>query len=259
MNPPTHNPLLSIILPALNEQDNVEPLIQEITEKVLDKGIDAEVIIVDDGSTDQTVPRLLALMTTRPWLRLVRHQTRGGPSAAMWTGFRQARGAIFATLDADRQNDPGDLLAMLDIIQSGKADMVQGDRSAHRRDNWIRRMSSWVGRKTRGLLLRDPVRDTACAARMMKRELGLLLPLHLRGMHRFISVYLRMTGAKVAEMPVNHRPRVAGKAKFGIWNRALPGLRDCFAVRWMKSRYCVPALKDDAPFSAPPAAPPAGE
>ncbi len=176
----------------------------------------------------------------------------------MWTGFRQANGAHLATLDADRQNDPGDLVKMLALIQSGQADMVQGDRSAHRRDNWIRRKSSWVGRKTRGLLLSDPVRDTACAARLMKRELGLQLPLHFRGMHRFTAAYLSMLGAKVAQMPVNHRPRVAGKAKFGVWNRAIPGLRDCLSVRWMKQRYCVPALLPD-PIASATAPPPAAE
>ena len=246
MNAATDPPLMSIILPALNEQDNVQPMVEEIEEKVLSQGVSAEVIFVDDGSTDEMVPRLRELMKTRPWLRLVRHQ---------------ARGQYLGTLDADRQNDPGDLVKMLQIIQSGEADMVQGDRSAHRRDNWVRRMSSWVGRKTRALLLRDPVRDTACAARLMKRELALQLPLHLRGMHRFVAAYLRMLGAKVAEMPVNHRPRVAGKAKFGIWNRALPGLRDCFAVRWMKKRYCVPPIMDEprADAAQPAIAPPDGE
>jgi len=115
---------------------------------------------------------------------------------------------------------------------------VQGDRSHARKDNAVRRVGSIVGRKFRLWLLGDTIRDTGCSLRVMKREIALQLPLQYRGMHRFIPVMARHLGFKVVEMPVTHRPRIAGQTKygFGILPRALPGLHDLFAVRWMRSR-----------------------
>lgn len=114
--------------------------------------------------------------------------------------------------------------------------MVQGDRSHARADTKVRVFSSWVGRTFRRLGLGDTIRDTGCSLRVFRRPLGLDLPLQYRGMHRFIPVYARMLGYQVIEMPVHHRHRTAGEAKYGMWNRALPGLIDLLAVRWMRSR-----------------------
>jgi hypothetical protein len=116
--------------------------------------------------------------------------------------------------------------------------MVQGDRSLARRDNWIRRITSRIGRFFRGLILGDTIRDTGCSLRVMKREIAVALPLEFKGMHRFIPVTARHLGFKVVEMPVNHRARIAGETKygFGIMQRGLPGLIDCFAVRYMRNR-----------------------
>jgi dolichol-phosphate mannosyltransferase len=116
--------------------------------------------------------------------------------------------------------------------------MVQGDRSHARQDNIVRKAGSWVGRKFRLWLLGDTIRDTGCSLRVMKREVALGVPLQFKGMHRFIPVTARHLGYTVVEMPVKHRPRTAGTTKygFGIVQRALPGLRDLFAVAWMRDR-----------------------
>jgi hypothetical protein len=114
--------------------------------------------------------------------------------------------------------------------------MVQGDRTAARRDGVVRRASSWVGRCFRRLLLGDTIRDTGCSLRVMKREVARALPLEFRGAHRFIPFTARQLGFRVAEVPVRHRARTAGRGKYGIHNRAIPGLFDCFAMRWMRSR-----------------------
>jgi dolichol-phosphate mannosyltransferase len=159
-----------------------------------------------------------------------------GQSAAFHAGIRRARGRVIALLDADLQNDPADLPAMLEAMRTHKADMVQGDRSADRRDTAWRRFSSWVGRTFRRTMLGDTIRDTGCSLRVFRREVGLALPLQYKGMHRFIPFYARTLGYTVIEHPVHHRPRTAGVAKYGAWNRALPGLRDLIAVRWMRSR-----------------------
>jgi len=235
---------ISVVAPAHNEEDNVERLVDEILRALRPLRHPFEIIIVDDGSTDGTAERLGSMMLDVPELRMIQ-MTRtparrgNGQSAAFHAGFRASRGRVIAVLDADLQNDPADLPAMLERLNDDPAqpvDMVQGDRSHDRRDTFIRRVSSLVGRTARRLLLGDTIRDTGCSLRVMRREVALDLPLEFRGMHRFIPITARQLGYEVVEMPVHHRPRIAGEAKYGIWNRALPGLVDCFAVRWMRGR-----------------------
>ena len=127
---------------------------------------------------------------------------------------------------------------MLELLQREGADMVQGDRSADRRDTVVRRWGSGVGRKTRLWLLGDPVRDTGCSARVLKVEYARRLPLQYKGMHRFIPCYVAALGGVVIEMPVRHRPRHSGTTKYGmgVLSRGPAGLVDCFAVRWMRKR-----------------------
>lgn len=234
---------ISVIAPAHNEEDNVEALVREVGEAIAPLGVPFEFVIVDDGSTDSTRVRVREQMTSRPWLRCVA-MTRtppgkgNGQSAAFHAGFRAARGRLVAVLDADLQNDPADLPAMLKLMRESGADFVQGDRSHARKDNAVRKVGSWVGRVFRRSLLGDTIRDTGCSLRLMKREIAVALPLEFRGMHRFIPVTARHLGYTVVEMPVRHRPRVAGVPKYGlgIMQRALPGLIDLFAVRYMRNR-----------------------
>ncbi|MCW5775210.1 MAG: glycosyltransferase family 2 protein [Phycisphaeraceae bacterium] len=236
-------PDLSVVAPAHNERENVAELVRQI-EAALDRaGIRHEIVIVDDGSTDGTREVVERLMRDRPSLRCVKMLRTppgkgNGQSAAFHAGFRAARAPLIATLDADLQNDPADLPAMLDLMRSSGADLVQGDRSHARRDSAVRRWGSVVGRLFRRWLLGDTIRDTGCSLRIMRREVALALPLEFRGAHRFIPVTARHLGYAVVEMPVNHRPRAAGETKYGmgIAQRAIPGLIDCFAIRWMRSR-----------------------
>ncbi len=234
---------LSVLAPAHNEEDNVDALVREVHAALVPTGLCFEFVLVDDGSTDSTRVKTLELMATRPWLRLVAMtQTPlgkgNGQSAAFYAGFRACRGARIVVLDADLQNDPADIPAMLALMDAQRADMVQGDRSHARKDNVVRRVGSRVGRFFRRRLLGDTIRDTGCSLRIMKREVALLIPLEFKGMHRFIPVSARHLGFKVIEMPVRHRPRVAGTTKygFGILQRALPGLIDLLVVRWMRAR-----------------------
>jgi len=244
-------PLISIVAPAHNEEDNIRALVDEVERAGralagplgVPAGEGFEFVVVDDGSTDLTRARLLELGTSRPWLRVIAMTKTppgkgNGQSAAFHAGFRACRGELVAVLDADLQNDPADLVAMLELLRSANADMVQGDRSRNRRDNLVRRVGSIVGRSFRGWILGDTIRDTGCSLRLLKREIALKLPLEFKGMHRFIPVMARHLGYTVVEMPVSHRARVAGETKYGmgITQRAIPGLIDCFAVRWMRQR-----------------------
>jgi len=232
---------LSVIAPAHNEEDNVSLLVREANDSVDALGIDYEILIVDDGSTDRTLDMLRNCLESCSRLRVIRMARtppgRGnGQSAAFHAGVRASRGRLIALLDADLQNDPADIPRMLVRMRETGADLVQGNRSAARRDSFVRRVSSRVGFLFRRLLLGDRVRDTGCSLRVMTREVALSLPLEYRGMHRFIPVTAASLGFAVVEMPVNHRPRTAGAPKYGVWNRAFVGIPDCLAVRWMRKR-----------------------
>jgi len=236
---------LTVLAPAHNEEENVDLLIYEIEAAITPLGITFEFILVDDGSTDTTKAKALAHQASRPWVRCISmtgtpEGSGNGQSAAFHAGFRAARGRLVATLDADLQNAPSDYPAMLALLESSNADFVQGDRSAARNqgDAKIRQFGSWVGRKFRLIVLGDTITDTGCSLRIMKREIALRLPLEFKGAHRFIPATARHMGYSVVEMPVAHRNRHAGEPKYGmgITKRALPGLVDLFAIRWMRSR-----------------------
>lgn len=254
MPPPEHAPStddaidLSVVAPARDEADNIAPLVEQVGAALSPTGLRFEFIVVDDASADGTPDRVRACTPGRPWLRVISlppYEGGGnGQSAAFRVGFAAARGRLIGVLDADLQNDPADLARMIGHMRETGADFVQGDRSAARRDGdaWVRRFGSAVGRLFRRMILADPIRDTGCSLRLMKREIALALPLEFKGMHRFIPVTARRLGYTVVEMPVSHRPRHAGEPKYGmgIAQRALPGLVDCFAVRWMSARRRIP-------------------
>ena len=231
-------PELSIVVPALNEVDNVGPLVDEVEQNVRGAGVEAELIVVDDGSTDGTSEKLRELQQNRPWLRVLRRPKPQGQSSAMYAGIQAARGTYVATLDADLQNDPADLPKMLAMLKDKGVDFVQGDRSRDRKDTFMRRRASAVGRGTRRAILSDPIRDTGCSARVLKADVAKRLPLMYKGMHRFFPAYAARLGASVAEFPVTHRPRAAGVTKYGVGplSRGLAGLFDTLAVRWMGKR-----------------------
>lgn len=238
---------LSVVAPAHNEADNIAELVRQVGDAghkaadLLQGGF--EFVVVDDGSTDRTRAILTSLMPSRPWLRCIAMTKTppgkgNGQSAAFHAGFRAARGDLIAVLDADLQNDPAEIVDMIRLLNAEHADFVQGDRSHARKDNLVRRLSSIVGRLFRRMILGDVIRDTGCSLRLMKREIALRIPLEFKGMHRFIPVSAHHMGYKVVQMRVAHRPRVAGQTKYGmgISQRAIPGLVDCFAVRWMSRR-----------------------
>ena len=236
---------LSVVAPAHNEEENIDELIKQVGDALVPTKINFEFIIVDDGSTDTTKSKIIAHQAQFPWVRCISMTNTpagsgNGQSAAFHAGFRAASGQLIAVLDADLQNDPADIPAMLTLLEESNADFVQGDRSAARSqgDAKIRLFGSWVGRKFRLWVLGDTIRDTGCSLRVMKQEIALTLPLEFKGMHRFIPATARHMGYKVVEMPVSHRHRHAGEPKYGmgITKRALPGLIDLFAVRYMRNR-----------------------
>lgn len=236
VNRPTNAPTdfdLAVVIPALNEAGNLRPLVEQIDRAFASTPIRYQIVVVDDGSRDATAAELKPLAETRRDVCVASHDKPRGQSAALRTGMQASSAPLIATLDADLQNDPADLPRMLDLLESHHADLVQGDRTANRRDHTARRIASAVGRWARRLIVGDRVRDTGCATRVMRRAFALRLPLDRPGMHRFIPACVAGFGGEVIETPVNHRPRHTGKTKYGtgLIKRGLPGLRDCFRVR----------------------------
>ncbi len=225
----------SLIVPIYNEAENVANLLDEIAAELLPHG-PFEALLVDDGSIDTSREKMQnwKRANSADWLRIVKLAANCGQSGAVLAGVEQASGPIIATLDGDMQNDPRDLPAMIALVEKGDADAVVGVRR-QRKDTWTRRMSSRIGNGVRNWVTGDQVTDAACGIKVIRRELFLRAP-RFAGMHRFMATLVRYLGGKVIERDVNHRPRAAGVAKYGIGNRALRGLRDCFAVRWLRTR-----------------------
>lgn len=226
---------LSLVIPIYNEEANVEALLDEVEEVLLPYG-PFEALLIDDGSTDQSCQRMTDWKDAHgaDWLRIICLKNNVGQSGAVFAGVEQARADLVATLDGDMQNDPRDIPAMLELLEAGNTDAVVGVRRK-RQDTFVRRVSSKIGNAVRNLVTGDKVTDAACGIKVIRRQLFLRAPRFV-GMHRFMATMVRYLGGTVIEVDVNHRQRAAGTAKYGIGNRALRGLRDCFAVRWLRTR-----------------------
>ena len=227
-------PDLSIVFPVYNEEENVPLLLREIKAAVEGKGWAYEIVAVDDGSTDRSREVLHAMRAEYPTLRVLALAKNSGQTAALDAAWRAARGRFVVSLDADLQNDPADIPAMMRKLEETKSDMVIGVR-VNRADTWSRKMQSKIGNGVRNWITRDHITDTGCSLKLVKKEAVDRVSL-FTGMHRFLPTLVRYAGYNVVEMPVNHRPRQFGQSKYGAMNRAFRGLADCFAVRWMGKR-----------------------
>jgi dolichol-phosphate mannosyltransferase len=231
--PDVDAPYLSLVIPCYNEQENVPTLLQRVAAALGRTGKPFEVIVVNDGCTDDT-PRLLRdAMATFPWLRVIEMSRNGGQSAAFEAGFAAARGQVIATIDADLQNDPEEIPRLLPLLDG--VDMVTGWRK-DRRDTGFRRWQSRAANRIRNWITQETVNDSASSLKIYKAHAVKGLKL-FRGAHRYLPTLVKMRGYTVREEPVTHWPRYAGTAKYGFRNRAFVGLVDLLGVRWMKKRY----------------------
>jgi dolichol-phosphate mannosyltransferase len=231
--PPSCILQLSIVIPVYNERANLPPLWEEIHPVLNSLARSFEVIFVDDGSTDGSAEELARIRAAAPEVRVLHLEVNSGQSAALFAGFRAARGRLVVTLDADRQNDPADIPRLLDRIPEHDAAVGYRPRRA---DTWVRRASSRIANSVRNALSGDDIIDTGCTLKAFRRECLEGLP-EFTGMHRFLPTLVRMKGHRVCQVPVGHRPRVAGESKYGIGNRVFRAFSDLLAVRWMKSRH----------------------
>lgn len=224
---------ISIVIPAYNEAESIGALIGEI----LETGLDCEIVVVDDASTDETHQNLLRLKQTVPALKVIRHAGCYGQSAAITTGIRHAGGELIATMDGDGQNNPADIPKMVEAILSGKNDnlrMVAGFRKKRDDPPW-RIVSSKIANAVRQFFLRDDTPDTGCGLKVFYRSTFLNLPF-FDHMHRFLPALVRMQGGDVISVEVSHRARLHGVSKYGTLNRLWVGIVDIVGVSWLRLR-----------------------
>ncbi len=237
----TESPLVSVVLPARNEAEALPHVISGIYAAL--EELPFEIIVVDDGSTDATAEVVRKCMEAMPELRLLQHQTSCGQSAALRSGIHAARGRLIATLDADGQNPPGDLLRLiapfLDTRQSSGLTkglgLVQGQRLL-RNDRWSRRVASRLANGLRGALLRDGVRDSGCGMKAFPREVYLLLPF-FDHIHRFMPAMVLREGYSVKVIDVGHAGRLAGRSNYSNLQRAIVGFVDLMGTAWLIRRH----------------------
>jgi len=228
-------PEVSLVIPCHNEEQNLRPLVSAIHAAMDPLGLNFEVVITDDCSTDNSWGVLKRLAAGDPRLRVQRFKFNCGESAASWAGMQVARGRYIATLDADLQNDPRDLPAMIEALS--RVDCVCGTRVATRGvgDTWIRIASSRIANWVRNKLSGEDITDAGCTFRVFKRECIANVKF-FNGAHRFLPTLIAMEGFRVIEVPVSTNPRLSGTSHYGVWNRLFKSFRDLLAVRWMKSR-----------------------
>jgi len=204
-------PELSVVIPVMNEEDNVLPMVEAVTNAL--QGIDYEVIFVDDGSSDATRPRIKALVNDR--ISLVELRKNYGQSTAMSAGIDFSRGKYVAMLDGDLQNDPTDIPMMLDLLKREDWDVVAGNR-ANRQDGVVlRKIPSKIANALIRKLTGVYIKDYGCTLKIFKHEIAEDLGLYGE-LHRFIPVLAKQQGARITQVDVKHHARRFGKSKYGI-------------------------------------------
>jgi dolichol-phosphate mannosyltransferase len=227
-----HSPELTVVIPFYNEAASIAPLLAELRTTLAGLGVEAEVLAIDDGSTDGTAAELTAAAWAWPELRVIQLRQNSGQAAALWHGFQAARGAWIGMLDGDGQNPPAELARLWAARET--ADMLAGAR-ADRQDSALRRAMSRLANAVRRRLLRDGVTDTGCSLKLFRREVASAF-VPIRTMYSFLPAFAVAAGWQVREIPVTHRPRRAGVSKYGLRAMAVLPLLDLIALCWLLRR-----------------------
>ena len=232
---------LSFVVPIYNEEENIPKLVEEIQAVAPDLSNDFEILLIDDCSSDGSLAILRELAEQNSQIRYISFARNCGQSAALYAGFQAASGDAIITLDADLQNDPADLRQM--YKHYGEFDMVNGWRF-NRQDTLSKKVASRIGNFVRNWMTKETIYDTGCSLKIMNAQMLKRVRIY-KGLHRFLPTLMRMEGAKVIEVKVNHRHRLFGESKYTNLQRGIEGLYDLIAVRWMQSRHLTIEVKEE--------------
>lgn len=223
---------ISVVVPLFDEEENVAPLVRELIDVLEAGALPWELILVDDGSRDETRKRVHEAMERERGVRLVPLARNRGQSAALLAGVLRARMSHVATLDGDLQNDPADLPALL--AHAREVDVVIG-RRVRRRDTFARRLAGRIANAVRRSVLGNDATDTGCSLRVFPADVFLALP-RFDGMHRFLPALFRQQGMRLLEVDVNHRERRSGVSKYTNLSRLRRTVLDLAGVWWLARR-----------------------
>lgn len=224
---------ISFVVPIYNEEENLPKLVAEIRAVAPDLCDDYEVLLVNDCSSDNSLQVIRDLAAADKSIRGLSLVRNSGQSAALYAGFQAACGDVVITMDADLQNDPADLRQMSKLY--GEYDMVNGWRF-NRQDRLSKKIASRIGNGFRNWLTRETIHDTGCSLKIMNAAMLKRIRMY-KGLHRFLPTLMRLEGARVIEVKVNHRARLFGESKYTNLRRGIEGFYDVLAVRWMQSRH----------------------
>ncbi len=229
----TSQPILTIVVPVYDEQDNLERVGQELAAYLGKTATPARVLFVNDGSRDRSAAMIEALCAGDPRFGYVHLAENAGLSAAMKAGFDHVETRYAGYIDSDLQTSPEDF----DLLMPFAADhaLVTGVRT-NRQDSLVKNASSRIANAIRRSFTHDGATDTGCPLKVIRTDVARRIPF-FKGMHRFLPALVQLDGGQVKEVPVRHFPRVAGRSKYHLWNRLLGPAADLLAYRWMRSRY----------------------
>ncbi len=229
--------MISVVIPAYNERENVEPLYRKLKEVLDSLGDEYEILFVDDGSTDGTFEVLRSIAERDRRVKVIKFKRNYGQTAAMYAGFDHAKGDVIITMDADLQNDPEDIPKLLEKIKEGY-DIVSGWRKDRKDPLISRKIPSWIANWVISKVTGVALHDYGCTLKAYRSEIAKRYRLY-GDMHRFLPALAKRFGARITEIPVNHRPRLYGRSKYGI-DRTLRVILDIFLVKFLNEYITKP-------------------
>ncbi|MEM6686457.1 MAG: glycosyltransferase [Bacteroidota bacterium] len=224
---------LTIVVPVYNEEDNLERVEKELGDYANSAKIPVKVLFVNDGSKDKSQAMIEHICADSNVFNFISFTENRGLSAAIKAGFDHTETNLVGYIDSDLQTAPADFDLLLEHI--GAYDLVTGVR-ANRKDSFVKNMSSKIANGIRRAFTKDGMDDTGCPLKIIKTDYAKRIPM-FKGLHRFLPAMILLQEGKIKQIPVQHFPRIAGEAKYGLWNRLLGPLMDCFAYVWMKKKY----------------------
>lgn len=223
----------TIVVPVYNEEDNLKRVEQELSNYIKIATKKTKILFVNDGSKDNSQQLIEEICKNNPNFTFIQFQKNCGLSAAITAGFKSVDTELVGYIDSDLQTAPEDFNLLL--AQIGDFDLVTGVR-ANRKDSFVKNMSSTIANGIRRSFTHDGMDDTGCPLKVIKTEYAQNIPM-FEGLHRFLPAMVLLQNGKIKQIPVQHFPRIAGEAKYGLWNRLIGPLIDCFAYLWMKKKY----------------------